>query len=81
MIYNCKVVRSCIYWDKDARETTKFTVDANSVKLAKDKLRDTAVRMEISTGSKLVQDACIQLDGVWESIFQSSTPKVNEDGI
>lgn len=68
MIWKGRVTRSCIYWDKDKRETTNFEVTAETRTEAEKLIHQEAMRMEYSTGSKLVQDILIEIDGEWKQI-------------
>ncbi len=75
MNYECKITRSCIYWAEDKRETYDTTIDAESLALATVALNKVAWRLEISSASKLVQDALIKTDDGWLNIF---TDKIQE---
>ena len=68
MKFECRITRSCIYWADDKRENTDFTIEAESFEKAKEQLRKEAFRLEFSTGSKLVQDTLIKIDGEWVQI-------------
>ena len=68
MKFECRITRSCIYWADDKRENTDLTIEAESLEKAKEQLHKEAFRLEFSTGSKLVQDILIKIDGEWVQI-------------
>lgn len=68
MKFECRITRSCIYWHKDHRETLDIIIEADSLEEAKIKLHNEAIRLEIRTASKLVQDVMIKINGEWKNI-------------
>lgn len=68
MIWKARITRSCIYWADDKRETTDFEVEAENRTEAEKLIHQKAMRMEFSTGSKLVQDILIEIDGEFKPI-------------
>lgn len=68
MKFECRITRSCIYWADDKRENTDFTIEAESLEEAKEQLDKEVFQLEFSTGSKLVQDVLIKIDGEWTQI-------------
>ena len=65
MIFECRITRSCIYWAEDKRDIHDFTIEADTLKEATKKLYSEALRLEFSSGSKLVQDILIKINGEW----------------
>jgi len=65
MEYECRITRSCIYWDPEERDIMDFIIVADSELEARAKLRQKAIRVDIRSGSKLVQDIMIRRDGEW----------------
>ena len=78
MNYDCKITRSYIYWKEDARETYNVTLDAESLLDAKIELKKIAWRLELSSGSKLVQDVLIKTDDGWLDILTDKIQEVVE---
>lgn len=60
MEYECRITRSCIYWDPEKRENLDFKIVADSRLEARTILRQRAFKIDISSGSKLVQDIMIK---------------------
>lgn len=58
--YKAKISRNCIYWDLEELEWTEFEIEAESYEEAKKLARLEAIRLEISCGSKLVQDIIVE---------------------
>ena len=71
MKFDCRITRSCIYWDDDKRETYGFQIEAESLDEAKKMLYDEAIRLELRSASKLVQDILIKIDGTWTPVQHS----------
>ena len=79
MEFECRITRSCIYWDKDDRDKTDLMINSEALVEAIKKLEEEAWRLEIRSGaSKLVQEVLIKIGDKWVPISELKEKK--EDG-
>jgi len=67
MIWEGKITKSSIYSDHISEY--KVDIEADSVEEAAGKLNRDAIRFDMRSGSSLVQEVLLSVDGEWVSVF------------